>query len=85
VPSALFWQLHILSEEEYIHILLACLSELSPQTVVHRITGDGSADLLLAPLWSRQKKTVLNHIRHEMKAQNIWQGKYYKEESLDAK
>lgn len=78
-------QLHILSEDEYIRILLACLSELSPHVVVHRITGDGPADLLLAPAWSRHKKTVLNHIRHEMKTQDIWQGKYYKEETLDAK
>lgn len=66
--------LHTLSEEEYIDILVSCLAELDPTAVVHRITGDGPPDLLLAPDWSRRKKDVLNHIRHELKIRDIYQG-----------
>ncbi len=70
-------KLHILSEEEYIDCLLSCLAALSPSIVVHRITGDGPKASLLAPVWSLEKKRVLNHIRQELKAQDIWQGKQF--------
>lgn len=72
--------LHTLSEDAYIDILTDCLAELDPAIVVHRITGDGPADLLLAPDWSRRKKEVLNHIRHELKKRDIYQGKNYRKE-----
>ncbi len=66
------------SMEEYLDILIACLEHLSPDMVIHRITGDGPKDLLLAPLWSSRKREVLNRLHHEMKLRNTWQGKYYK-------
>jgi len=47
---------------EYADILKACLSVLPPETVVHRITGDGAKKDLIAPLWSADKKRVLNHL-----------------------
>lgn len=47
---------------EYADILKACLSVLPPKTVVHRITGDGAKKDLIAPLWSADKKRVLNHL-----------------------
>lgn len=49
-----------LSLEEYARWLLACLRELPPEVVVHRITGDGAKRDLVAPLWSGDKKRVLN-------------------------
>ncbi len=48
--------------EEYTAILDACLAVLPPDTVVHRITGDGAKKDLIAPMWSADKKTVLNYL-----------------------
>jgi len=48
--------------EEYADILKACLAQLPPHVVVHRITGDGAKRNLVAPLWSGDKKRVLNYL-----------------------
>lgn len=66
---------HVLEEKEYIDLILECIEHLRPEITIHRITGDGPKDLLIAPLWSSAKRSVLNHIHHEMKLQNSWQGK----------
>ena len=52
-----------LTLEEYIGILEDCLAVLPPEMVIHRLTGDGAKKTLLAPLWSADKKRVLNAIR----------------------
>lgn len=70
----------ILSQDEYLDLVIACLEHLSPKIVVHRVTGDGPKDLLIAPLWSGAKRTVLNELHHRMKMRNTWQGKYAKED-----
>ena len=67
----------VLSQEEYMDILFACLELLPPDMVVHRITGDGPKSLLIAPQWSANKKNVLNTIRREMKIRNIMQGAHF--------
>lgn len=72
----------VLSQEAYVDLVISCLEHLSPDIAVHRITGDGPRDLLIAPLWSSAKRTVLNEIHHQMKERNTWQGKYYKEDVL---
>lgn len=41
------------------------------------VTGDGPKDLLVAPLWSADKRKVLNTIHHEMKVRDSWQGKQF--------
>lgn len=48
--------------EEYAAILKDCLSVLPPHIIVHRITGDGAKRNLIAPLWSGDKKRVLNYL-----------------------
>ena len=48
--------------EEYAHWLKTCLQEVPPHVVVHRITGDGAKKDLVAPLWSGDKKRVLNYL-----------------------
>lgn len=53
----------LLSLEEYCSLVVACLKRLPKETVVHRITGDGPKALLLAPLWSADKKRVLNALQ----------------------
>lgn len=70
-------QIHILSMEEYIDILIQCIERIPEHIVIHRITGDGPKNLLLAPLWSTNKKYVLNSIHKELKARDTWQGKFY--------
>lgn len=51
-----------LTMEEYGHILKQCVHLLPPEVVVHRITGDGAKKDLIAPLWSADKKRVLNYL-----------------------
>ena len=51
-----------LTMEAYGEILSACIAALPPETVVHRITGDGAKKDLIAPLWSADKKRVLNFL-----------------------
>lgn len=66
--------------EEYLDILIDCLEHLSPDIVIHRLTGDGPKDLLMAPLWSSKKRTVLNTLHHECKIRHAYQGRLYKED-----
>ena len=56
-----------LSLEEYAQRLKACLAVLPEATVVHRMTGDGAKRDLIAPLWSADKKRVLNYLNHYLK------------------
>lgn len=56
-----------LEPEEYARILKACLDVLPPEIVVHRITGDGAKRNLAAPLWSADKKRVLNFLNQYLK------------------
>ena len=65
---------HILSLDEYIDILFECIKVLPKEVVIHRLTGDGDKRYLLAPLWSGDKKKVLNTINRELKLRNIVQG-----------
>ena len=52
----------VLTFEEYADILCDCLMELPPDMVVHRFTGDGPKKILVAPMWSADKKMVLNRL-----------------------
>lgn len=74
-----------LTKENYLSLLIRCLEHLSPEIVVHRLTGDGPRDLLLAPLWSLDKRNVLNTLHHTMKQQNTWQGSHYERHTYDTR
>lgn len=56
-----------LTIEEYAKTLKICISVLPPETVVHRITGDGAKKDLIAPLWSADKKKTLNYLNQYLK------------------
>ncbi len=56
----------VLSEDEYIDILKLCVSIIPENVVVHRLTGDGDKKILVAPLWSGNKKHVWNRIQNEV-------------------
>ncbi len=60
--------------EEYIPILEGCIKRIPPQMVVHRITGDGAKRELIAPLWSGDKKRVLNTINKAFDEDALIQG-----------
>ena len=66
--------LRAMTEEEYVRTVADCISVLHPDIVVHRLTGDGNSRILLAPLWSKNKRHVLNGIRHELSVRGIVQG-----------
>ena len=59
--------------DEYFDILFECLSRLPEDMVIHRLTGDGPKKLLLAPLWTGDKKRVLNALNRELERRDIWQ------------
>lgn len=63
------------SRDEYIDLVIECLENLSPEIVIHRLTGDGPSRELAAPLWSTRKREVLNQLHHEMKTRGSYQGK----------
>lgn len=63
--------------EEYFDVLFACLERLPPDMVIHRLTGDGAKKILVAPLWTGDKKRVLNSVKKEMEIRNIRQGKHW--------
>lgn len=67
----------VYSKEEYLHTLLACITRLDPRIVVHRITGDGPKDLLIAPKWSLNKRDVLNSFHKLCGETEGFQGKYH--------
>ncbi len=55
-----------LTEDEYIKLLKDVLDVLPEDMVIHRMTGDGDKKILIAPLWSGNKKHVINRIRQEI-------------------
>lgn len=67
--------MHIMTMNEYTDLVIKCIEHLPQNIVIHRITGDGPKGILVAPLWSRDKKTVINTINHKMKVLDSWQGK----------
>ena len=68
----------VLTQEEYLDLLIECIACLDPEIVIHRVTGDGPKDLLIAPLWSSAKRTVLNELHRQMKLRGVWQGRDYR-------
>ena len=65
------------SMEEYFHTLGLCVKHLRPDIVIHRLTGDGPKSLLITPLWTGNKRFVLNSLQKYFREHEIWQGKEY--------
>ena len=63
--------------EEYLEFMGTCLCCLRPDIVIHRLTGDGPKSLLSAPLWTGNKRLVLNQMEKSFRERDIWQGKHY--------
>ena len=69
--------LKVNTKEEYVEKVINILENISSEVVVHRMTGDGDRETLVAPLWSIKKIDVLNSIHKELKRRNTYQGKLY--------
>lgn len=61
--------------EDYLAAIGAILPVLPENMVIHRLTGDGPKNILAAPLWTADKKRVLNTLHHYLKENKIYQGK----------
>ena len=63
-----------MEKDAYMTTVVKALELLPPEVVVARLTGDGAAADLLAPLWSRRKREVLNGIDRLLSVTDTWQG-----------
>lgn len=63
-----------LSLPRYTDILCGCIKRIPKSVVIHRLTGDGDKRTLTAPLWSADKKKVLNYINKRFRETNLDQG-----------
>ena len=68
-----------MEKDAYVETVVKALELLPPDTVIARLTGDGAAEDLLAPMWSRRKREVLNAIDKRLAALDTWQGKKYQQ------
>ncbi|MCR5605633.1 MAG: TIGR01212 family radical SAM protein [Treponema sp.] len=66
-----------LEEEEYFNLIGKAIELLSPEMVVHRLTGDGPKKILIAPLWTANKRQVQNQLRAYLEKHNIIQGRLF--------
>ena len=64
-----------ISMSAYVELVVRALELMPPETVIGRLTGDGAQNTLLAPLWTRNKRNVLNEIDKKFYNDNSWQGK----------
>ena len=64
--------------DSYLDVLIDCMEALRPDMVIHRVTGDAPKSLLLAPLWSKDKRGVLNTLHQKMKTRSAFQGRLWK-------
>lgn len=69
-PLEQLWRdgkVEVLEQKEYFEIVARALELLPEETVVHRLTGDGPKSLLLAPVWTADKRQVVNYINRRFK------------------
>jgi radical SAM protein (TIGR01212 family) len=67
-------EIEVLSQNDYVSLAADFLERLHPDTLIHRLTGDGPRDILLAPLWSLNKWEVLNAIDAQFRQRHSFQG-----------
>lgn len=63
--------------ETYVKLVVDCLEIIPPAVTVHRLTGDAPRDILISPVWSFNKRTILNSINDRLNLLDTWQGKKY--------
>ncbi|PKM68833.1 MAG: TIGR01212 family radical SAM protein [Firmicutes bacterium HGW-Firmicutes-2] len=65
----------VLTLDTYADLIVTAIASISSNIVIHRITGDAPKEDLVAPLWSLNKRGVLNKIHQRFKDRDLWQGK----------
>ena len=65
---------HVFTMDEYVSLIGKCLEHIPSNIVIHRLTGDGPKSLLIEPLWSGNKKLVLNTLNKYLSDMDIIQG-----------
>ncbi len=65
----------IYGKEEYIEFVVKLIEYLDKDIIIHRLTGDGTWSTLVTPMWSKDKRGVLNGINKSLKEKDIYQGK----------
>ncbi len=68
----------VLDRDGYAGLVCDFLEQLDPRILIHRLTGDGGRDNLIAPLWSLKKFEILNLIDAELKRRGTCQGSRFK-------
>lgn len=66
-----------ISYDYYMDCLVYVITHISPEIIIHRISGDAPKDLLVAPEWNLHKKKVLNGLDKILKEQDLYQGKFF--------
>lgn len=64
-------EIKIQEKDEFVKKIVTILENISYNIVIHRVTGDGDRKTLLAPLWTLQKRDVLNSIQKELKQREM--------------
>jgi len=67
-------KIQLLEMDAYVELVVDVMERLHPATLIHRLTGDGPRDQLLAPRWSLKKWEVLNAIDAEFSRRGSRQG-----------
>ena len=66
-----------LTLDQYLESASYILTHISPDIVIHRISGDCPKDLLVAPDWNSHKKWIMNGLDKYLLENDLWQGKFY--------
>lgn len=69
--------------EEYLDSATYVLTHISPNIVIHRISGDAPKNLLVAPDWNTHKKWIMNGLDKKLREENLWQGMEYPKKEKD--
>ena len=67
-----------ISLEDYLENVTYIITHISPELIIHRMSGDAPKDLLVAPSWNLHKKWILNGLDKKLKEENLYQGMNYK-------
>ena len=62
----------------YLECVTYVLTHISPDIVIHRVSGDAPKDILIAPEWNSHKKWIINGLDKILREQDLWQGMFYK-------
>lgn len=65
------------SIEEYVNLVVKCLEIIPPDVTIHRLTGDAPREILISPVWSFNKRTILNGINDRLNLLDTFQGKKF--------